>query len=271
MKPAPFEYDAPTSVDEALDLLAQHGDDAKVLAGGQSLVPLLNFRLARPARLVDVNRVGALAHVRRTQGWLRVGALTRMATLERSQLVADHWPILVEAVRYAGHPQIRSRGTVGGSVAHADPAAELPTVLTALDARFRVRSAAAPRTLTAAELFAGFLTTTLAPDELLLEIEVPRLPPGAGTAFVEYARVHGDFALAGAAVTVSGGAAAVALLGAAATPLRAVAAERALAEGADARETAELAAADADLPPARRVLLRDVVRRAVVLARERAS
>src|SRR5919108_2229611 len=140
MKPPPFEYDDPTSLDEALGLLAEHGYDAKVLAGGQSLVPLLNFRLARPARLVDINRIGALADLTRADGRLRIGALTRTATLERSPLVAEHWPILCEAVRYAGHPQIRSRGTVGGSVAHADPAAELPAVLTALDARFVIRS-----------------------------------------------------------------------------------------------------------------------------------
>jgi CO/xanthine dehydrogenase FAD-binding subunit len=264
VKPAAFEYEAPTSVDEALDLLAEHGDDAKVLAGGQSLVPLLNFRLARPARLVDINRIGALADLTRADGRLRIGALTRTATLERSPLVAEHWPILREAVRYAGHPQIRSRGTVGGSVAHADPAAELPTVLTALDARFHVRSKRGERTLGADELFVGFLTTALAPDEIVVSVEVPPVP--RGSAFVEYARVHGDFALAGAAVTAR----VVALLGAGATPQRAPAAERALIEGADAREVAELAGAAADVPAARRALLRDVVRRAVTLARERA-
>jgi CO/xanthine dehydrogenase FAD-binding subunit len=270
VKPAPFEYDAPESVEEALDLLAQHGDDAKVLAGGQSLVPLLNFRLARPERLVDVNRLGELAYVRESDGRLKLGALTRTAAVERSQLVAERWPLLREAVRYAGHPQIRSRGTVGGSVAHADPAAELPAVLTALDARFAVRSARGTRTLAANELFAGFLTTTLAPDELLVEIDVPPLPRGTGAAFVEYARVHGDFALAGAAVTVSSAGAAVVLLHAAPTPLRVSEAERALAEGAD-EDAARLAAGAADVDRPRRALLEDVTRRAIALARERSA
>jgi CO/xanthine dehydrogenase FAD-binding subunit len=271
LKPAPFEYDAPESVDDALDLLARYGDDAKVLAGGQSLVPLLNFRLARPARLVDVNRIEELAFVRRSNGRLKLGALTRTAALERSELVAEQWPILREAVHYTGHPQIRSRGTVGGSVAHADPAAELPAVLTALDARFTVRSVrGGTRTLAPSELFAGFLTTTLAPDELIVEIDVPPLPPGAGTAFVEYARVHGDFALAGAAVVVSSDRAAVVLLRAAPTPLRVAAAEHALLEGAD-EDAARLAAAAADGDGPRRALLEDVARRAIALARERAA
>jgi CO/xanthine dehydrogenase FAD-binding subunit len=270
MKPAPFEYDAPDSIEEALDLLARHGDDAKVLAGGQSLVPLLNFRLARPGRLVDINRIGDLAYVEHSDGRLKLGALTRTAALERSELVAEQWPILREAVRYAGHPQIRSRGTVGGSVAHADPAAELPTVLTALDARFTVRSLRGVRRLAADELFAGFLTTTLAPDELVVEIDLPSLPAGAGSAFVEYARVHGDFALAGAAVAVSPDRAAVVLLRAGPTPLRVADAERALVEGAD-EEAARLAAAAADVDGPRRALLEDVARRAIALARERTA
>jgi CO/xanthine dehydrogenase FAD-binding subunit len=249
MKPAPFEYDAPESVEEALELLARYGDDAKVLAGGQSLVPLLNFRLARPERLVDINRIDELAHLRADGDRLKIGALTRTAQLERSELVAERWPILREAVRLAGHPQIRSRGTVGGSVAHADPAAELPVVLTALEARFVVRSLRGTRTVEARDLFVGYLTTTLEPDELLVEIDVPPLPTGAGAAFVEYARVHGDFALAGAAVVVSRDRTAVTLLGAGPTPV------------------ADAAAVDGP----RRALLEDVVRRATTLARERAA
>ena len=240
MKPAPFEYSAPSSVDEALALL---DDEAKVLAGGQSLVPLLNFRLARPERIVDINRIEELAYIRADEdGSLRIGALARQAELERSQLVAERWPLLAQAVRLVGHPQIRSRGTVCGSVAHADPTAELPVALTALDARFHVRSAGGARTLRATELFAGPLTTSLAADELLAEIEVPALPAGARCAFREYARTHGDFAVAGAAVVLAPGHAAVALLGAGWTPLRAPEAERALAGGAEAREGAALAA-----------------------------
>jgi CO/xanthine dehydrogenase FAD-binding subunit len=269
VKPAPFEYSAPETLEEALELLARYSDDAKVLAGGQSLVPLLNFRLARPARLVDVNRIDELSYVRRRDGRLHLGALTRTATVERSRLVAERWPVLLEAVRHAGHPQIRSRGTVGGSVAHGDPSAELPTVLAALRARFVVRSVRGQRTLAADELFVGFLTTSLAPDELVVEVEVPPLPQGAGTAFVEYSRVHGDFALAGAAVIVSPNGAAVALLGAGPTPLRAREAERALAGGADVPEAARLAAAAVEAAPARRALLEDVAGRAITTARSR--
>jgi CO/xanthine dehydrogenase FAD-binding subunit len=240
VKPAPFEYSAPTSVDDALALL---DDDAQVLAGGQSLVPLLNFRLARPERIVDINRIEELAYIRADEGGpLRIGALARQAELERSQLVAARWPLLAQAVRLVGHPQIRSRGTVCGSVAHADPTAELPVALTALDARFHVRSASGARTLGAAELFAGPLTTSLAADELLAEIEVPALAAEARCAFREYARTHGDFAVAGAAVVLAPDHAAVALLGAGWTPLRAPEAERALAGGAEAREGAALAA-----------------------------
>jgi CO/xanthine dehydrogenase FAD-binding subunit len=269
VKPAPFEYSAPATVAEALELLADGGDETKVLAGGQSLVPLLNFRLARPARLVDVNRIEELSSIRRCGGQLLIGALTRAATLERSPLVAAHWPVLREAVRQAGHPQIRTRGTVGGSVAHADPAAELPAVLTALDARFVVRSVRGERTLRADELFLGFLTTALAADELVVEIQVPPVDEGAGTAFVEYARVHGDFALAGAAAVVSSQRAALALLGAGPTPVRVPAAERAVAEGTAAAEAARIASTAADVAPARRALLADVAARAIVAARER--
>jgi CO/xanthine dehydrogenase FAD-binding subunit len=240
VKPPPFEYSAPESVEGALALL---DDDSKVLAGGQSLVPLLNFRLARPERIVDINRIEELAYIRQGDGdALRLGALARQAELERSQLVAERWPLLRQAVRLVGHPQIRSRGTVCGSVAHADPTAELPVALTALDARFHVRASSGDRTLTADELFAGPLTTSLRPDELLTEIEVPPLPPGARCAFREYARTHGDFAVAGAAVVLAPGQAAVALLGAGWTPLRAPAAERALAGDAEGREAAALAA-----------------------------
>jgi CO/xanthine dehydrogenase FAD-binding subunit len=267
VKPAPFAYESPAGLDEALALLAEHGDEAKVLAGGQSLLPLLNFRLARPALLVDVNRLDELAHIRRRGGRLRIGALTRTRTLERSRLVAGGWGLLREAVRLSGHPQIRSRGTVGGSVAHADPAAELPAALTALDARFRLRSARGSRTLAPDEFFRGYLTTALEPDELLVEVEVDALPPGAGSAFVEYARVHGDFALAGAAVCHSHGSARVVLLSAGAIPLRAPEAERALLAGEDARSVGHLAAAEAETTDRyRRALIAELVRRAVEAA-----
>jgi CO/xanthine dehydrogenase FAD-binding subunit len=245
MKPAPFEYAAPASLDEALALI---GDDARPLAGGQSLVPMLNFRLARPARLVDLERV-RLDHVR-VDGTLRIGAMTRQATIERSQEIAAGWPLLRQAVRHVGHPQIRARGTIGGSVAHADPKAELPVALAALGARFHVRSAAGARTLTAGELFRGPLMTALAPDELLVEIEVPPLPAGARTAFAEHARTHGDFAIAGVAAVVTGDRVTLGLLGAAYTPV-VVDSEAAIADVAD---------------PHRRALLAALARRAITAA-----
>jgi CO/xanthine dehydrogenase FAD-binding subunit len=261
VKPAPFEYAAPETLADALALL---GDDSRPLAGGQSLVPMLNFRLARPERLVDLERVPGLAYIE-AGATLRIGAMTRQAALERSEVVAARWPLLRQAVRLVGHAQIRSRGTVGGSVAHADPKAELPVALTALDARFHVRSASGARRLEAGELFVGPLTTALAPDELLVEIEVPPLAPGTRTAFAEQARTHGDFALAGAAVAVAPGKAAIALLGAGAVPVRATAAEAALAAGADVAEAARLAPAGV-ADPYRRALLSALVARAIAEA-----
>jgi CO/xanthine dehydrogenase FAD-binding subunit len=259
VKPAPFEYAAPESLQDALGLL---DDDSRPLAGGQSLVPMLNFRLARPARLVDLERVPGLAHLDVTDGSLRIGAMTRQAALERSAPVAAGWPLLRQAVRLVGHAQIRSRGTVGGSVAHADPKAELPVALAALDAHFHIRSAAGLRTLDAAELFQGALTTALDADELLVGIQVPPLPAGARTAFVEHARTVGDFALAGVAVVLAPGYAAIALLGAASVPVRAAEAERVLAGGAAPADVAALAAADVE-DPYRRALLTALVRRAI--------
>lgn len=238
VKPAPFEYEAPRTVDAVLGLL---GEDAKVLAGGQSLVPIMNFRLARPARLVDINRIPELAYVRRREGVLHLGAATRHLTLERSQLVGRDWPLLRQAVRHVGHPQIRARGTIGGSCAHADPTAELPVALTALDARFHLRSASGSRVVAAPDFFITHLTSALRDDELLVEVEVPPLPEGARTAFVEHARTHGDWAIAGAAVVVAPGHAAIALLGAGPTPVRAREAEGAVVDGAAAADAARLA------------------------------
>jgi len=239
MKPVRFEYRTPASVDEALPLL---GMDSAVLAGGQSLVPLLNLRLARPELVVDVNGIAELDYIRADDGALRIGALTRQVALERSELVGRRWPLLHKAVRLVGHPQIRSRGTVGGSVAHADPAAELPAALIALRARFHLRSPADSRSLAASEFFLGPLYTARGADELLVEIEVPEQPEGAGSGFAEHARTHGDFATAGAAAIIAPGYAGVALLGGGPVPARAEAAEQALADGAAPREAAALAA-----------------------------
>jgi carbon-monoxide dehydrogenase medium subunit/6-hydroxypseudooxynicotine dehydrogenase subunit alpha len=247
LKPPVFDYHDPATVEEALDLLAVHGDDGKVLAGGQSLVPLLNFRLAHPEHLIDVNNIGELSGIKREGGRLRIGALTRQSMLERSALVADNWPLLTEALSFVAHAQIRNRGTVGGSVAHADPAAELPVAFLASDADFIVKSKRGERTIPATDFFVTHLTTTMEPDELMVAIEVPAPPEGAGYAFTEFARRHGDFALGGAAVLLAAEgrtctAAAVGLLAAAPTPLRAAGAEEALIGSELSQDGAEAAA-----------------------------
>ena len=202
MKPAPFDFFAPATLDEALGLLAEHGGDAKPLAGGQSLIPAMNFRLARPAVLVDLNRISELAYVRAESG-VAIGAMTRQRVVERSDVVARAAPLLAEALPSIAHPQIRNRGTMGGSIAHADPSAELPAVMLALDAQFRATSATGERSIPAGEFFKGMLETALAPGELLVEIAVPQLPARSGTAFLEMARRHGDYALVGVAVVVT--------------------------------------------------------------------
>ena len=234
VKPAPFEYEAPAGLDEALGVLAERGEDCKVLAGGQSLVPLLNFRIAAPACLVDINGLSELSFMDRGDGVLRVGAMTRQSHFERSELLAHGWPLLVEATRHIAHRQIRNRGTIGGSVAHADPAAELPVVFSALGARYRARSARAERVIESADMYLGPLMTALEPDELLTEVELAPLPARTGTAFDEFAMRHGDFALAGAAAVVTldpegvCSAAALVLLGAASAPFRSSDAEAVL-------------------------------------------
>jgi CO/xanthine dehydrogenase FAD-binding subunit len=259
VKPAPFEYVAVDSWDAALAALS---DDAMVLAGGQSLVPLMNQRRLRPARLVDINAIPGV--IRRTDGVLRIGATVRQAALERSSLV-NGWPLLRQAVLHVGHPATRSRGTVGGSLAHADPRAELPCALAALDAHLvtmmRETDDASPGEPRAATSRAAAGPLTLAPGELLTSIEVPPLPPGARTAFAEYARTRGDFADAAAAVVVADGHAAIAILGAG----RVNAAERALLDGARAAEAAALTAelVDGDHP---RALVAELTRRALVEA-----
>ncbi len=203
MKPAPFDYVAPHSLDEAVTALARGGADAKVLAGGQSLIPLLNFRLARPSLLVDLNRVAELAYVQPRERGLAVGAMTRQVAVERGDGLAELQPLLVEAIGYVGHAAIRSRGTIGGSLAHADPAAELPAVAVCLDATLSVVGPGVRRTIAAEDFFVGYLTTLLEPDEILVEAYFPPLKPHTGQAWVEFARRHGDFALAGVAVSLS--------------------------------------------------------------------
>lgn len=184
-------------------MLAEHGDEAKVLAGGQSLVPLLNFRLVRPGYLVDLNEIRELAYIRSDNGRVAIGALTRQRALEISSMVRERVPLLADAMPQIGHVQIRNRGTIGGSLAHADPAAELPAVVAALDGELVVRRAGSERVLRPEEFFVAYLTTVLDPTELLVEVRLPVVPPRTGTAFLEVSRRHGDFALVGVAASVT--------------------------------------------------------------------
>lgn len=250
MKPPPFEYHDPRTLDDALELLRRHGAEAKILAGGQSLMPLLNFRLSRPAALVDLNRIGALGYIREEDGQLRLGAMTRQRAIEFSPLVRARLPLLHEATTLVGHLPIRTRGTIGGSLAHADPAAELPAVATALEAELVVRGPGGERILRPHEFFLGYLTTALAPDEVLVEVRLPTPPPGTGWAFEEVSRRHGDFALAGIAalLVVDGPRCRMARLAAAGvgpTPQRLRAAEEILEREGVADEPLEAAAARA--------------------------
>ena len=260
MKPPKFDYHAPASIDEAVALLQRYGGDAKVLAGGQSLMPMLNFRLTRPAALVDVNRIAALAYIREDDSTIAFGAMTRQRTIEFSPVVAARLPLLREATRWVGHLPIRSRGTIGGSIAHADPSAEYPAVLTALDGAVVAQGPRGRRTVKAGDLFETYLTTTLAADEVVVEVRLPAMPAGAGYAFEEFARRHGDFALVGIAAMIvrAGGrctAARLAAAGAGPVPLRLRAAEEILerdglgdaAIEAAAARAAELVQPDSDV------------------------
>jgi CO/xanthine dehydrogenase FAD-binding subunit len=203
VKPPAFDYLAPTSVDETLTILAELGDRAKLLAGGQSLVPLLNFRLVRPPHLVDLNALSGLAGISEQDGHLVIGAMTRQRAVEISGLVSRRCPLLAEAMPQIGHVQIRNRGTIGGSLAHADPAAELPAVVAALEGELVVRSVRRRRVLKPEQFFLGYLTTATEPDEMLVEIRLPVMPKRTGSAFLEVSRRHGDFALVGVAATIT--------------------------------------------------------------------
>ena len=232
MKPPPFEYADPRTVAEVVSLLGRYEGDAKVLSGGQSLIPLLNMRLARPVILVDVARIPGLDYVREENGGLAIGAMTRQRSVERSPVVKRRHPLLHAATLLISHPQNRNQGTVGGSLAHADPAAEYPAVALALDAEVRAVGPGGERAIPAADFFVSYLTTALEPTEVLTEVRVPALADGTGWSVREVARRHGDFALAGAMATVALGkgnqcsAARIVLYGVGSTPLRAHQAER---------------------------------------------
>jgi CO/xanthine dehydrogenase FAD-binding subunit len=200
LKPARFDYHAPATVEEAIALLTRYGGEAKLLAGGQSLMPLMNFRLARPAALIDLNAIASLAYIREVDSQIRIGAMTRQRTIEFSPVVRRRLPLLTEATALVGHLPIRTRGTIGGSLAHADPSAEYPAILAALDGTVVARGPRGERTLRASELFQGYLSTSLAPDEMLVEVRFPAMPDGAGYAFEELTRRSGDFAIVGIAV-----------------------------------------------------------------------
>jgi len=277
VKPPPFRYLRPDTAEGVLDALAEYGDEAKLLAGGQSLVPLLNFRLARPTVLIDLQLVDTLRGIERREGTCVVGAMTRQSEAERSQDLRSSCPLVGQALALVGHLQIRNRGTVGGSVAHADPAAELPAVVLALDAELIVRGSAGDRSVPAAEFFVGPFTTALGPDELLTHVRFPATL-GARTMFLELARRSGDFALAGVCAIDRGarGSADVALvgIGVGGSPVRLSTAE-ATVHGREltdevVREAAEAASAAVDPPTDihadsdyRRELLGVLVRRAL--------
>lgn len=293
MKPPPFRYHTPRSLSEALDVLRESSGEARVLAGGQSLVPLLNLRLAYPGVLVDLNRVEGLSYIRVDSDRLCIGAMTRQREAEFSALLADRCPLLIEALAQVGHPAIRNRGTVGGSLAHADPVAELPCVMTALEAELVLAAPAGERVVAAADFFLAPYETALAPGEVLVEVRVPLAPAPPAASFIEFSRRHGDFALAEAAVVLEGNGtltgARVVAAGPAWTPCRLVAVERLVAEagvsatdgsarrdlleeaGRTAEDAMEALTTHADATPYQRRLTAVLVKRAMAEALERWS
>jgi CO/xanthine dehydrogenase FAD-binding subunit len=203
MKPAPFEYHAPMSLEQALEIKAQHGDDARLLAGGQSLVPAMNFRIMQPSMLVDLNRVAELSYIREEGDVIRVGCMARERHLEFDTSIKKQAPLLHEATPFIAHPQIRNRGTIGGSIVNADPAAELPVLMLALNALLKAQNKSGERWIEAKDFFVGMFTTALKPDEILVEIEIPFMPPRTGWSFMEVAPRAGDYALMGVAAQVT--------------------------------------------------------------------
>lgn len=250
LKAPRLSYRRARSLEEALDALAEHGDEAKLLAGGQSLVPALNMRLLEPRLLVDINSLAALGGIEERAGGLRIGALARHSEVGRSPLVARLAPLIHQAIPSIAHPAIRNRGTFGGSLAHADPAAELPACVAALDGTVELVGAGGRRRLAARDFFRGLYETALGPDEILAAVEIPPPPPGARSVFLELARRRGDYALAGLAAQASAGALRLVFFGVGAKPVEAVAAAAELGAGDWLRRLpAAEAALDADLDP----------------------
>src|SRR5713226_1363868 len=250
MKPPRFHYCSPRILDEALALLDQYGEEIKVLAGGQSFVPLLNMRLAAPSYIVDINHISELHYFETEPDYLAIGAIARQRQIERSLLVQEKHPLLVEIIKHIGHMQIRNRGTVVGSIAHADPAAELPALLTCLDGEVLAQSMHGERVIKAGEFFTGYLSTALEAGEMLTEVRFPLIASQAGWAFLEFARRAGDYALVGAAAVLTPTAddrcmsAHIAYLGIAGAPMRGLTVEDAIV-GTTLDEPALNAAAEA--------------------------
>ncbi len=269
MIPVAFDYQRASSIEEALAALGEYGDDAKLLAGGHSLLPLMKLRLATPAVLVDIARIPDLSYIRDGGDHVAIGALTRHRDLEISDLLKAEVPLLAEAASHVGDPQVRHRGTIGGSVSHSDPASDLPATLLALNAEFVIRSADGERTVAAGDFFTGFLESALEPTELMTEIRIPKLG-GAGWSFQKFNRRAQDWAIVGVAAWKGDAGSGIALVNMASTPVRATAVEDALAQGASASDAAELAA-DGLEPPSdlnaspeyRRHLAKVLVRRAL--------
>ncbi|MFM7534865.1 MAG: FAD binding domain-containing protein [Acidimicrobiales bacterium] len=245
MIPAAFEYRRASSADEAVALIAEAGDEAKFLAGGHSLLPLMKLRLAAPSVLIDVARIRDLSYIRDAGDHVAIGALTRHHDVEHSGLLAEVCPLLAHAAGHVGDPQVRHRGTIGGSIAHADPASDLPATVLALGGTLVARSARGERTIAASDFFTGFLESALAPDELLTEVRVPKLA-GAGWGFQKFNRRAQDWAIVGVAAWKQNGSSGVALVNMGSTPVFAAQVVSALQGGASAAEAAELAAADAE-------------------------
>ena len=239
MIPAPFEYVRAGSVDEAIAALTEHGDEAKVLAGGHSLLPLMKLRLATPSVLVDVGRISELSYIREEGDEIRVGGLTRHHDVEHSDLLRAQCGLLAHVASFVGDPQVRHRGTIGGSLAHGDPASDLPAAVLALGGSFVLRGSGGERVVPASEFFHGFLETALAPDELLVEVRVPKTP-GARFSYQKFTKRAQDWAIVGAAV-VRNGTTGVALVNMGQTPIRATSVEQALASGASAADAAAVA------------------------------
>ena len=266
MKPAPFDYHRPESLEQALRLRSELGESASVLAGGQSLVPMLNMRLAAPEALIDLGELDELRYIRAGADGVAVGAMTTHRTLERSEEAHAVCPLLRESLELVAHAIVRNRGTIGGSIAHADPAAELPAVLSVLGGKVTATSLRGSRDISAEELFTFHFTTSLEPDEIVSEVWFPAVPAGGGSAFVEVSRRHGDYALAGAACVVDNGSTRLAFTGVGPTPV--------LVEGDDPEVAAEAVSPSDDIHASadyRRQLVRVLTARASAKARERAG